>query len=503
MGLPRGRTRSGEVVDVELVDDADAAVPAWFARSNKPDPRVDRRRRRNRRLRVAAVLVLVVVAAVATVRQATYDALVAGLGRGGVVLLPLDEPLTERWRTQTDEVTGDMGPLVLVRDEGGTRALDARTGAVRWERELTLRGSSEVCRPWGDHAARTFPTVGPQGPGVSARGVTDVVCLRTSPVGGRDGEAPGSDSPRSTTATMLDGGSGDPGRTLTVAGSVVASHVHEGDLVLVTAADDATLRLTRWHPGTGSVRWRREVPPAETAGLRFAGWQQGILTIAGRAGTLAYSLESGRDLRVRRPLPPQVVAVEMRLLPRDIEVVWGHYDAEGSGADFPGGAGAVVHPDDREVALPGPPLRVGVDDGTVSSLLLVATSATTVGALDVSDGALLWEAEHSASAQVAARVDGIAVLVDGPAATALDIRTGTVLWTARGLTDRPGTLGLTDGELVLLRHAGDGAPALAAHDLRTGAVTWTVPLPDGTEELVGLAAGRVVAVGTGWVAGLG
>lgn len=500
MGLSRGRGREGEVVDVELVDAADQDVPAWFARSGAPGGRAPRRRRPRRRVWVAAGLVLVVVAAVATVRQATYDALVAGLGRGGVVLLPLDERLTERWRAEVDEVTGDMGSLVLVRDAAGTRALDARTGATQWQRDLTPRGATEVCRPLSGFATRTYPSVGPQGPGTWQRRTTDVVCLRTSPVGGRNGDAPGSDSPRSTTATVLGGGSGDPGRTLTVAGSVVASHVYGGDLVLVTAADDATLRLTRWDPATGGVAWRREVPPAEAAGLRFAGWQREILTIAGRAGTLAYSLESGRELRVRRPLPPQVVAVELRLLPGDVEVAWGYYDATGSGTAFPGGAGAAIHPDDREVLLPGPPLRVGVDDGASPLILLVATSPTTVGALDVADGTILWEGEHSSSSQVAVRVGGAAVLVDGAVATAVDVRTGEVLWTVRGLTAQPGALGLTDGESVLLRHAqGD----LAAHDLTTGAVTWTAPLPEGTEDVVALAAGRVVAVGPGWVAGLG
>ena len=500
MGLTRGRGREGEVVDVELVDAADEDVPAWFARTRTPDRRTTRRRGPSRRVWIAGIVVVVVIAAFATVRQATHDALVAGLGRGGVVLLPLGEALTESWRTEEDEITGDMGSLLLVRDANSTRALDARSGATQWQRELTPRGATEVCRPLSGFATRTYPSVGTQGPGTWQRRITDVVCLRTSPVGGLNGEAPGSDSPRSTTATVLAGSSGEPGRTLTVAGSVVASHVYDGDLVLVTAADDATLRLTRWDPTTGSVAWRREVPPAEAAGLRFAGWQREILTIAGRAGTIAYSLESGRELRVRRPLPPQVVAVELAVLPGDIEVIWGYYDDADAEAAFPGGAGVVVHPDDREVPLPGPPLRVGVDDGAQPSILLVATSPTSVGALDVADGAILWEVEHSAASQVAVRVDGAAVVVDGDLATAVDVRTGAVLWTARGLADQPGSLGLTDGEQVLLRHAQRN---LAAHDLKTGAVTWTAPLPEGTEDVLALAAGRVVAVGPGWVAGLG
>lgn len=520
MGLPRGPGRAGEVVDVELVDGEDEAAPGGAARPPTSrrsgrrgasdgwleDPAVlaarrDRRAgaRRRRVVVLAAVLVLVVVGTVATVRQATQDALLAGLGRGGVALLPLDGPLTERWRTDAEEVTGDMAGIVLVRDEAGTRALDARTGALRWERELPA-GATEVCRPLEEHAARSLPAVGPQGAAAPLRAVTPVVCLRTSPVGALEDAIPGGDSPRSTRATVVDGATGDEGGMLTVAGGVMASHVHQGDLVLVTAADDATLRLTRWRPDTGGVRWRREIEPALAAGLRVAGWQRDILTIAGRAGTLAYSLDSGRELQVTDPLPPQVVAVERRLLPRGgIEVVWGHH---GDGA-FPGGAGVLIHPDDREVPLPGPPLPVAVDDGSAPGLVLVATSPSTVAAVDVADGTVRWEASHAASSQVTARVDGTAVLIDGPVATAVDVRTGEPVWTVTGLTAGSGALGLTDGRRVLLRHTVDGAELVAAHDLRTGAAEWEVSLPEGTQDLVGLAGGRVLAVGPGWVAGLG
>ncbi|MBX9243274.1 PQQ-binding-like beta-propeller repeat protein [Actinotalea ferrariae] len=513
MALPRGPGRAGEVVDVELVDVPSEGAPWSAARRTEgwldggagggPAGR-DRRTRWTRRQRrwalLAACVVLVLVATVATVRQATHDALLAGLGRDGVALLPLDGPLTERWRVEADAVTGDMGPLVLVQDGRRTRALDARTGAVRWQRDDVPVGATEVCRPLEDHASRSTPAVGPQGAAAAVRQAGAVVCLRTSPVGTGAGEVPGGDSPRSTTAAVLDGATGELGRTLTVAGSVVASHVHEGDLVLVTAADDATLRLTRWHPDTGGVRWRREVEPAEAAGLRYAGWQRGVLTVVGRAGTLAYSLDSGRELRVADPLPAHVVAVERRLLPRGgVEVVWGHHEDPA----FPGGAGVLVHPGGREVALAGPPLPVAVDDGSAPGLVLVATSPSTVGAVDVSNGDVRWEAEHAASAQVAVRARGLAVLVDGTVASALDVRTGEVLWRVTGLTDRPGALGLTDGERVLLRHTEDGEDRLAAHALRTGEQLWSAVLPEGTDDVLGLAEGRVVAVGPGWIAGLG
>jgi hypothetical protein len=71
-----------------------------------------------------------------------------------------------------------------------------------------------------------------------------------------------------------------------------------------------------------------------------------------------------------------------------------------------------------------------------------------------------------------------------------------------GLTDRR-VLGLTDGKRILMRHTGAGQDQLAAHDLRTGEQVWSARLPAGTEDILGLAGGRVVAVGPGWVAGLG
>ncbi|WP_199422039.1 outer membrane protein assembly factor BamB family protein [Actinotalea solisilvae] len=510
MGTPRSG-RAGGAVDVELVDGPDEVAPGRFGGwlvPPPPRPAAGRRGRRRHRLALAAVVVVVaVVVTVATVRQARTDALLAGLGEGGVELLPLDHPLRERWRADVGAVGGDMGPLVLVADADGTRALDARSGAERWERARPA-GTDEECSPLADLTWRTLPAVGSQGPGTPSRAVTPVLCLGSRAVGG-DADTPTDDAARTTTVTRLDGGSGEPGPMLTVAGVVVASHVHGGDLVLVTAADDASLRLTRWHPGTGAVQWRREVRPAEAAGLRYVGWQQGVLTLATRAGTLAFNLDSGREMTVTEPLPARVVAVERHLLPRGgVEVVWGFHEEGG----FPGGAGVLVHRDDREVPLAGPPLPVAVDDGSVPGLVLVATSPTTVGAVDVATGAVRWEADGSPDAQVTARVGGVAVLVDATGATALDVRTGDVLWHAGDVADEPGSLGLTDGARVLLRHAGtadaadagdDDADDLAAHDLRTGEVAWTARLPAGTLDVRGTAGGRVVAVGDGWVAGLG
>lgn len=504
MGASRSG-RAGEVVDVELVDGPDEVAPGryggWLV---PPAPRTPARRRARRRRRVAAaaaVVVVAVVVAVATVRQATMDALLAGLGEGGVELLPLDHALRERWRTDVDAVGGDMGTLVLVADDDGTRALDARTGAESWARARPA-GTDEECSPVADLTWRTLPAVGPQGPGTPSRTITPVLCLGSRAVGG-DGATPTGEAARTTTVTALDGGSGEPGPMLTVAGVVMASHVHGGDLVLVTAADDASLRLTRWHPATGAVQWRREVRPAEAAGLRYVGWQQGVLTLATRAGTLAFNLDSGREMTVTEPLPARVVAVERHLLPRGgVEVVWGFHEEGG----FPGGAGVLVHPDDREVPLAGPPLPVAVDDGSQPGLVLVATSPSTVAAVEVGSGAVRWEAEGSPDARVTARVGGVAVLVDGTAATALDVRTGDVLWQSRDVADAPGSLGLTDGERVLLRHAGGpdaDADVVVAHDLRTGEVAWTAPLPAGTRDVRGTAGGRVLAVGDGWVAGLG
>ncbi|HEY3437507.1 MAG TPA: PQQ-binding-like beta-propeller repeat protein [Actinotalea sp.] len=504
MGLLRGPARAAEAVDVELVDVADADAPARPAAGRPTDRPRRRHRRRNRVALVVAALVLIGFATLADVRQSVLDTLLAGLGRGGVVLLPLDGPLTEHWRTEATEVTGTMGSLVLLRDANGTRAVDSRTGEVQWERPPAARGATEVCRPLAEEAGQVFPPVDPQRLVSPERDVTDVICLSGTPLGERLADEQGSDGTSRTTITVLDGGSGEPTRTERVTGALVASHVHDGDLLLVTAADDATLRLTRWNPVTGDIQWRREVVPADARGLRFADWQRGVLTIASHAGTLAYSLDSGHQLQVTKPLPPQVVAVDRRLLPRSgLEVVWGSYRVPGPGDVFPGGAGAVVHADNSEVPIPGPPLEVGVDDGSVPSLVLVATSPTSVGAVDVETGALRWEAEHSATAQVSVLEKGIAVLVDGTVATALDVRTGTALWTVTGLAEHPGSLGLTDGKRVLLRHTQGGQELLAAHDLRTGAVAWTASLPAGTDGLISSGDGRVLALGAGWVAGLG
>uniref|UniRef100_UPI00165E1ACD outer membrane protein assembly factor BamB family protein n=1 Tax=Actinotalea sp. JY-7885 TaxID=2758576 RepID=UPI00165E1ACD len=458
-------------------------------------------RGRRRLLGAGAVALLVVTTVLVSERESERDrALAASLSGVPGVMAPLDGALAERWRVDGDRVVGQAGDVVLIADGDATTAVDARDGELLWTRP-SPDGRSGSCRPLADLAGRSMPPVGRQGPEVGAPSGPDVVCVRSGRTGGRDIAPPAlreaASGAASTTVTSVDGATGVEGRALTVAGVLVASDVLDGDLVLVTDADDVRLHVTRWDPGTGAVRWRLVVGRDVAAGLRHVGWRDGTVVVAGLDETVAYDLRDGRPADVEQ-LDAATSAVEQRDLPDGARLVWRHARS----ATFPGGSGSVVLADGTRTVLPGPALRTGLRDRSAPGTLLVATSGTTVGAVDVATGAVLWQAPGSRRTRVPVTVAGRAVLVEAGTATAVDVRTGAVAWQVGPLGGEAHAPALTDGTVVLLHHREEGRDALVAHDVRTGSPAWRAPLPEGTRHVVGPLDGRVLVVGEGWVAGL-
>lgn len=156
----------------------------------------------------------------------------------------------------------------------------------------------------------------------------------------------------------------------------------------------------------------------------------------------------------------------------------------------------------RGYALPGPLLLPRVTDGSVPRTLVALTAdGGHLRGLALSTGSRLWSLPRTRTGQVeaSAQVDGVLVLDEGTTVTAVDVRTGGVLWSA---AVEPAVRGhaLTDGHLVLLPvRDEDGALQLVARRLLDGAQAWRTPLPGGTtalsvvdHRLVVTAAPRVV-----------
>ncbi|QAY69046.1 PQQ-binding-like beta-propeller repeat protein [Xylanimonas protaetiae] len=139
-----------------------------------------------------------------------------------------------------------------------------------------------------------------------------------------------------------------------------------------------------------------------------------------------------------------------------------------------------------------------------SDLGVVAGGGSGVAAYDADDATPLWTAKTVTSARVLVRTADVVVVSDGRVVTGLDRATGAVLWTHEPHVtgQRPegfsGVLdALTDGRRVVVVSAAseqetvdpiDGKKVTTALDLRTGAVVWTTTASSRTPYAV---AGRL------------
>jgi outer membrane protein assembly factor BamB len=173
--------------------------------------------------------------------------------------------------------------------------------------------------------------------------------------------------------------------------------------------------------------------------------------------------------------------------------------ATGTGVRLIGDTGTTV------AELPGSPLYLTVDDGTVPGVELITTvgpEGRAIAAVDAESGDEVWSAPHPLWTESSAvLLEGVLYGTDQDAVWAVDAATGRPLW--RTVLDASGESAvMTDGRYLLLvarpddvaavgltvgAPAGETAPAevdgstraVAALDLGTGAPAWATRLPEG------------------------
>ncbi|AEE44751.1 PQQ-binding-like beta-propeller repeat protein [Cellulomonas fimi] len=488
----------GRMQDVHLVED-DPLDPAPTGDLPRPP-----RPRWQPALRPALAGVLAVALALTgtqLVLDARERARVAELADVRGVLRPLDPGVGVRWEaaaadaavvesgTAVGDVVVGVAPLPGPRVE--VRALDDRTGVLRWSRELDLPTPAmspsaaepatwTACTPLvADDGSSSHPAVG---------------CLAQQP-GGDTGPAP------QVAVWFLDAADGTLLSSRRLPGSAAFSVL--GGLFLAAErvderAGSARWRLTAQDP-SGRTAWTfttPRVPATRDSDVPADLWSTSYASLDARGervllsvGTSSWLLDAGGALQRRDP----------------VEVAWWPELARG---------GVVVHstwsqdgeprarvllPDGRPVDVRSAPLWLSVDDGSAPGAVLFSTragrrdgTAATVSALDASSGAVRWRVTGlEASAAVLLR--GRLYLTGPDGLAAVDASTGRVLWTTP--LERPADELATDGRWLLLRGPG---PVVEAYATADGQRAWRADLSGavdaGTDLRVGWQVPHLYAV---------
>lgn len=470
---PRPAARMQPVVLIDAdADDEDAPGSAGASRpvSERRGPGWPGARRGWRGWWPAAVAVALLVggAAVAThvaarTSEARADAIAAVPG----FVRPLDGPPVELWRAPAGGRGGVVsagGLLVTVVETAESwrvQGHEPRSGDVVWGVEATARSRG----PGLDPVVVTCPP-GPTG--------SDVLLCRwtaSRPVAGR-GEGP----MPPTEVLALDARDGTRLGAWDVTDAVVGLRRVEDDVVLAAVDADGRVRVERRAGTDGTVRWSHRAPEALT--LRSGSRAVPSLTVAGEVVVLA-----GPVVAVLAADSGEVVSQGER----GRRLVVGPLSG-GRFATWATGTGAFLHTaDGRPVArVPGVPVRLAADDGSLDVLL--SDAGSRVLALD-RDGAPVWRLVTVQSP--AAVVDGAVLLWGEEGVSVADGADGRLLWEQRlpeGVPFAP----VTDGRLVLAAEPdGLGGRALVARGLRDGVRVWSVPLPEATARLEGVGGALV------------
>jgi outer membrane protein assembly factor BamB len=268
------------------------------------------------------------------------------------------------------------------------------------------------------------------------------------------------------------------------------------DVVLVEEVGPTGRRTIAFAAADGTERWRRATAPTPTPPGPFAG--QGIVVLATDA-LVGVDAATGAE-RWR------VASSDVPLAHGATVAVVGDAVGPGGSARFRGIDRATGH----ELWVSATPLsdRSGIfvarSPAAVLGEILVVPAGATVTALDLRTGAMLWQApqlDHLAAA------DGVVVGVrgaNGPplsiTVATLDAASGQQRWTAPGLPSYGGLLAVGDGAIVV-RHA--DRPGLVAYELASGDERWRAAQPPAGElqlisgtSLVLLWEGEIAVVST-------
>lgn len=274
------------------------------------------------------------------------------------------------------------------------------------------------------------------------------------------------------------------------------------DDVLLARRDGGRLVVARVAPGTTTtdagrpgVVWRASAPLGDRPEARplLLGSRDGLVTVTGAVAVVVRA-DDGRLLGAWTPARGHN-RVDVATTP-DGFGVWPS-PARGRWFDRTGTARGEV---------PGSPVTERVTDGSAPEVVLTLSPLLT--AVDVRTGEVLWARGDGGSLQPSAlplRLDGLVVLPEGDRLLGMDVRTGRPRWSApaprttQTLFSRP----LTDGRRLVLTDLDDaGALVLRALDLASGKDVWRVPAPASSLWVYGIG-GRGVMQGGGDVVVLG
>jgi outer membrane protein assembly factor BamB len=441
--------------------EVDLGVPA-------EPPEVRGHRRVTRRQVVAAGMTAAVVLAALVGTRVLEDRreaadLAAFTGLPGISA-SLRHPLTETVRLPAGRLLAVEGDTVLARGEDGgpdLLALDARSGAERWVRDLPAAvGRPERC--------------------ATERGSRVVICATGTPA---------------AALVHLDLRDGALTATTPVPDRLVDWAVLDGDVVLAARQGDR-LVVGRAAPGTGApdaaaagVRWQVSLPlPEEGAQPSvLLGVGDGLVAVRGAVGAVV-DADDGAVLGTWAPEEGS----------DRVDVVLG---ADGFGVwRTPHRGRWFDRSGDAMAAVPGDPVTERVTDGSAPEVVLALSPLLT--AVDVRTGSVLWRRGDGGYLQPSTlplRVEGTIVVPERERLLGLDVRTGSVRWTApaptatQTLASRP----LTDGRrLVVTDLDATGSLVLRAIDLADGTDAWVVPAPPSARWVYGLG-GRGVMQGGG------
>jgi outer membrane protein assembly factor BamB len=272
-----------------------------------------------------------------------------------------------------------------------------------------------------------------------------------------------------------------------------------GDVQVLASVTDDTMRVTAWDTAAdrdgpddpaAAPLWRTDVALDGGGSTQQAYYPPSItvtperVLVQGDLGSWSFGAADGRLQAAER---------DYLTVSRTGYLV----TATGDGVRLLDDTGATV------VDLPGSPLYLTVDDGTVPGVELVTTTGAdgrAIAAVDVASGAEVWSSPHPLWPESSVvLLEGVLYGTDQDAAWAVDAATGREVW--RTVLDASGESSvMTDGRFLLLvarpddleavgltvgAPAGEAGPApddgsaraLAALDLGTGAPVWATRLP--------------------------
>lgn len=517
----RSRTRRDEPPAEPSTGAAPAPVPPPGG-GDRPDAAAAARGwvRRHLRLVVPAVLgAAVLLVGAQALLDARERARVEALADVRGVLRPVDPDLGVRWAAGAEDArVVESGVLVdglvvgaapLPSAQVQVRALDERTGALRWTRELDL--PTPLMTPdAADPATWTVCTTA----GTPARAGADGSTADVRPVVGCLAQQPGSDigPPPDVSLWVLDARDGTLLSTQRLPGDAAFTVLDGRFLTAIRVeeqVDSARWRVMATDPATRDVLWTWTTPrlaaprvtqPTDVWSSSFASLDARGDRVLLAVGTSSWLLDGDGTFLRRDRLEPGWWPE----LARGGAVVHSTWSEDGRPQ------ARLLRSDGTSATVDATPMWLRVDDGSVPGSVLFATRdvgpsgvVASVSARDASTGDLRWRVT-GVEATSALLLDDRLYVVGADGLAAIDARTGAVLWTtALGRTVDEVS---TDGRWLLLRGPG---PVVEAYATGDGGRAWRADLTGevleaGTNLRVGWQVPRMYALRTdGSVAVLG